>query len=77
MIFESLMRQLHALFSIYWLKLFFSRAANRALPIIRQIFKSCPGCDSVVRIAYRRIILIAAGFANIFFHCNYLVFLKN
>lgn len=50
------------------LKHVFSHSANRANPIIGNIFKSCSRSDSAIRIARCRVILVPARTAHIFTH---------
>lgn len=49
-------------------KYIFAESTDWTYPVFRQIFKSCPRFDSVVRISDSRIIFIATWFTYIFFH---------
>lgn len=52
----------------FFCEYFFSHTTDRAEPVVRQIFKSCSGSDTSVRIPIFRIINIAARLTYIFFH---------
>lgn len=53
---------------VFFCEYFFSHTTDRAEPVVRQIFKSCSGSDTSVRIPIFRIINIAARLTYIFFH---------
>ncbi len=53
----------------------FADSADRAYPVLRKILESCSGSDSVVRIAYCRIILISACITNILVHVKLSLYL--
>lgn len=53
---------------VFFCEYFFSHTTDRAEPVVRQIFKSCSGSDTSVRISIFRIINIATRLTYIFFH---------
>lgn len=53
---------------VFLCEYFFSHTTDWAEPVVRQIFKSCSGSDTSVRIPIFRIINIAARLTYIFFH---------
>ena len=57
---------------LLFLEHIFSDAADGADPVIRQIFEGRARSDAVVGIADSRVVLIAAGAANVFIHRDYL-----
>ncbi len=57
--------------SVYRLEVFFSGAAERAYPVVREILKCCSGCDSAFGITFRGIVNISTRSTLILRHGIY------
>ena len=53
-----------------------ANAAERANPILWQVFKSCSGGNTILRVTYFRVILITTDITNVLFHVLNCFFLR-